>query len=213
MIRRIHQFLERNILLFGMTVLIVSLIGGLAQIVPIAFDKKFKEPAENLKPYTALELAGRDIYIREGCALCHSQQIRPLLGETIRYGRNSRLNDSVYDYPFLWGSKRTGPDLSRLYGKYSENWQRIHLTAPTKVVPDSIMPAYPWLEVNDLQNSIPDIEARMNTLRILGVPYTDEEIKNAPSEIKDKTELDAVVAYLMSLGRFITEQNTIEAQQ
>ena len=205
MIRAIHRFLEKNILFFGLGVLIVSIVGGLAQIVPVVFDDHFRTPAPNLKPYSALELAGRDLYIREGCGLCHTQQVRPLLGETVRYGIPNTIGDTVYDYPFLWGSKRTGPDLSNLYGKYSDNWQRQHLLEPTRFVPASIMPSYPWLESAMVVDAIPDIDSRMKALAILGVPYTEDQIANAQAMLEQKTELDAMVAYLQTLGRHRAE--------
>lgn len=205
MLREIHIFLEKNLFLFGVTVLIITSLGGLALIVPVVFDPELNTPSKNLTPYSALELAGRDIYIMEGCGLCHSQQVRPILGETQRYGQPARANDSVYDYPFLWGSKRTGPDLANLAGKYSDQWHALHLTNPRLVVPGSIMPAYPWLNENPVTESVPDIQNRMSALKTLGVPYSEEEIANAPSELEEKTEMDAMVSYLQKLGRHLIE--------
>jgi cytochrome c oxidase cbb3-type subunit 2 len=153
---------------------------------------------EGLKPYSALQLAGRDIYIREGCVSCHSQMVRPFRAETERYGHYSTAGEYIYDRPFLWGSKRTGPDLQRVGQRYSDDWHRAHLNNPRDVVPESIMPAYPWLLKNDLDSS--QIQTRMEGLRYLGHPYTDEEITNAPKELQGKKEIDAVVAYLQSLG-------------
>jgi cytochrome c oxidase cbb3-type subunit 2 len=190
--------IERNVAwLIVMTVLVVS-VGGLVEIVPLFFQKSTTEPVAGLKPPTAVELAGRDIYIREGCSNCHTQMIRPFRAETERYGHYSVAGEFVYDRPFLWGSKRTGPDLARVGGRYSDEWHRIHLINPRDVVPESIMPAYPWLERTVVDNS--DIEARMKTLRTLGSPYTDEDIAGAKKALLGKTEMDTVIAYLQSLG-------------
>ncbi len=178
--------------------LVVVIWGGLAQIVPLFFQTSTTEPVAGLKPYTALQLEGRDLYIREGCVGCHSQMIRPFRAETERYGHYSVAGEFIYDRPFLWGSKRTGPDLHRVGGRYSDDWHRVHLTNPRDVVPESIMPSYPWLETNALDGS--DIQEKMRTLVILGHPYTEAEIEAAPASLEGKSELDAVVAYLQSLG-------------
>jgi cytochrome c oxidase cbb3-type subunit 2 len=183
--------------------LFVVIWGGLAQITPLFFQHSTTEPVDGLKPYTALQLTGRDLYIREGCVGCHSQMIRPFRAETERYGHYSVAGEFIYDRPFLWGSKRTGPDLHRVGGRYSDEWHRVHLTNPRDVVPESIMPSYPWLETNALDGS--DIQAKMNTLVILGHPYTDAEIEAAPAALEGKTELDAVVAYLQSLGLHVKQ--------
>ncbi len=181
--------------------LVVVLWGGLAEIVPLFFQNSTTTPVEGLKPYTPLQLEGRDIYIREGCVGCHSQMIRPFRAETERYGHYSVAGEFVYDRPFLWGSKRTGPDLARIGGRYSDEWHRIHLNDPRDVVPESIMPDFPWLLTNNLDGS--DIQAKMRALRFLGTPYTDAQIKNAPAELKGKKEIDAVIAYLQSLGTHV----------
>lgn len=200
----LHQRIERNtgLLIFG--ILVVSSIGGLVQILPSIFQESLNVPGENVRPYSATELVGRDIYIREACGTCHSQQVRPLLAEVKRYGPFSRANEFVYDRPFLWGSKRTGPDLHRLGGKYSDAWHRTHLLDPRSVVPRSIMPAYPWL-AERAANHNGDIEQRMLALRTLGHPYTDEEISEAPDTLAEMTELDALIAYLQVLGTATTE--------
>ncbi|MCY3541635.1 MAG: cytochrome-c oxidase, cbb3-type subunit II [Gammaproteobacteria bacterium] len=193
----IHRKLEENagLLIFG--ILFVSAIGGLVQILPSIFQETV-EPTAETRPYTAAELLGRDIYIREGCSTCHSQQVRPLLAEVIRYEAPAHAGESVYDRPFLWGSKRTGPDLSRVGEKYTDEWQRIHLVNPRAVVPKSIMPAYAWLERRKA-NSGNDVHLRMKALQRLGHPYTDEEITRAAADVAGMTELDAIVAYLQSL--------------
>lgn len=184
--------------------LVVVLWGGLAQIVPLFFQHSTTTPVDGLKPYTALQLEGRDIYIREGCVGCHSQMIRPFRAETERYGHYSVAGEFIYDRPFLWGSKRTGPDLHRVGGRYSDDWHRVHLTNPRDVVPESIMPSYPWLDANALDGS--DIQDKMKTLVILGHPYSDAEIEAAPAALEGKTELDAVVAYLQSLGLHVKQR-------
>ncbi len=194
---KIEQHVGKLIVL---TLFAVS-IGGIVQIVPLFFQKSLTEPVENLKPYSALELAGRDIYIREGCVGCHSQMIRPFRAETERYGHYSVAGEFVYDRPFLWGSKRTGPDLHRVGGRYTDDWHRVHLINPRDVVPESIMPSYHWLAMNDLDDAL--IQKKMQVLRTLGSPYTDEQIKNAPSKLKGKKEIDAVIAYLQNLGTSI----------
>lgn len=181
-------------------------LGGLAEIVPLFYQANTVKPAPGVEPYAPLELAGRDIYVREGCYACHSQQIRRLRAEVQRYGPFSLAGESVYDRPFQWGSKRTGPDLARIGGKYSDVWQRQHLTDPRSMVPDSNMPAYPWLADKLIDSS--DIVARMKVLQFLGDPYTDEEIFNAYVVLRNKTELDALVAYMQNLGRARAEHPT-----
>jgi len=195
----LHKKLEENtgLLIFG--ILFVSSIGGLVQVLPSIFQESLSTPTENTRPYPAVELVGRDIYIREACSVCHSQQVRPLLAEIKRYGPYSRAGESVYDRPFLWGSKRTGPDLQRIGGKYSDAWHRVHLLNPRDVVNNSIMPAYPWL-AERAANADNDIQLKMRVLRKLGHPYSDEEIEAAPAALEGLTELDALVAYLQILG-------------
>jgi len=196
----LHRRLERNsgLLIFG--ILLVSSIGGMVQLLPIVTEESHAHPVVGLVPYSALELEGRDIYIRESCGICHTQQIRPLLAEVKRYGPYSRSGEFAYDRPFLWGSKRTGPDLARIGGRYSDGWHRLHLLDPRSVVPESIMPAYPWLEAHPADRH-GSIQARMRTLAKLGHPYTAEEIETAPAALDGRTELDAVIAYLQSMGR------------
>jgi cytochrome c oxidase cbb3-type subunit 2 len=193
-----HASVETNNFLMIVLILIAVAFGGLVEIVPLFFQKSTTEPVTGVKPYTALQLAGRDVYIREGCYNCHSQMIRPFRAETLRYGHYSVAGESVYDHPFQWGSKRTGPDLARVGGKYSDEWHRVHLTNPRDVVPESNMPEYPWLTKN-LVNA-EQVPANMNALRKVGVPYTDEEIAKAAEEVTGKTELEAVIAYLQGLG-------------
>ncbi|MGZ8261971.1 MAG: cytochrome-c oxidase, cbb3-type subunit II [Methylotenera sp.] len=193
-----HEKIETNNFLMIVLILLVVAFGGIVEIVPLFFQKSTTEPIVGLKPYTALELAGRDIYQREGCYNCHSQMIRPFRAETLRYGHYSVAGEFVYDHPFQWGSKRTGPDLHRVGGKYSDEWHRIHLINPRDLVPESIMPAYPWLE-----KTLVDADAmapNMRALRRVGVPYTDAEIAGAAEAVKGKTELDAMIAYLQILG-------------
>lgn len=196
-----HEKLEKNVALLAFFMIIAVSVGGLTQIVPLFFQDVVNEPVEGLKPYTALQLEGRDIYIREGCVGCHSQMIRPFRAETERYGHYSVAGESVYDHPFLWGSKRTGPDLARVGGRYSDDWHRAHLYNPRNVVPESKMPSYPWLVENHLDGR--DTAAKMKALRFLGVPYTDEDIASARADVKGKTEMEAVVAYLQVLGTSI----------
>lgn len=198
----LHQRLERNtgLLIFG--ILFVSAIGGLVQVLPSIFQESLSTPTANTQPYDALSLVGRDIYIREGCGTCHSQQVRPLLAEVKRYGPYSRAGESVYDRPFLWGSKRTGPDLHRIGGKYTDIWHRVHLLDPRSVVKNSIMPAYPWLAERPA-NADGDIQKRLRVLRKLGHPYSDADIDAAPGKLEGLTELDAVIAYLQGLGTAI----------
>jgi cytochrome c oxidase cbb3-type subunit 2 len=193
-----HDKVEKNIGLMIILVIAVLSVGGLVQIVPLFFQDSLTEPVAGLKPYSALRLEGRDIYVREGCYLCHSQMIRPFRAETERYGHYSVAGEFVYDRPFQWGSKRTGPDLHRVGGRYSDEWHRVHMVNPRDVVPESIMPGYPWLEEDMLDGS--NIKTKMETLRILGAPYTDEEIEAAPQTLEGKTELDALIAYLQGLG-------------
>ncbi len=193
-----HDKIERNIGLMIVLIVITVSIGGLIQIVPLFFMKSTTEPVAGVVPYDALRLSGRDIYVREGCYLCHSQMIRPFRAETERYGHYSLAGEFVYDHPFQWGSKRTGPDLARVGGRYSDEWHRVHLMNPRDVVPESIMPAYPWLETTPV--TAEDIRAKMTALRRIGVPYTDADIEGAPQALAAKTELDALVAYLQGLG-------------
>ena len=193
-----HEMIETNNFLMIVLILIVLAVGGLVEIVPLFFQKSTTEPIKGLQPYTALQVIGRDIYQREGCYNCHSQMIRPFRAETLRYGPYSVAGEFVYDHPFQWGSKRTGPDLARVGGKYSDEWHRIHLNNPRDLVPESNMPAYSWLEKNIVDDS--SITAHMEGLRTVGTPYTDEQISKAASEVKGKTEIEAVIAYLQVLG-------------
>ena len=193
-----HEKVETSNFLMIVLILVVIAMGGLVEIVPLFFQKSTTEPVQGLKPYTALQLAGRDIYQREGCYNCHSQMIRPFRAETLRYGHYSVAGEFVYDYPFQWGSKRTGPDLHRVGGKYSDEWHRIHLVNPRDVVPESNMPAYPWLEKNQVDAA--SMAPHMRALRRVGVPYTDEEIAGSAEAVKGKTEMEAVIAYLQVLG-------------
>ncbi|NYT70504.1 cytochrome-c oxidase, cbb3-type subunit II [Pusillimonas noertemannii] len=193
-----HELLETNVgLLIFFSVLVIS-IAGLAQIIPLFFQHSTTKPVAGVQPYEALQLVGRDVYIREGCVGCHSQQIRMLQSEVQRYGPYSVAGEFVYDHPFLWGSKRTGPDLARVGQRYSDDWHRIHLRNPRAVVAESNMPAYPWLQHNTVEGA--NIQERMRVLRYLGVPYTDEQIEAAPEALQGKTEEDAIVAYLQGLG-------------
>jgi cytochrome c oxidase cbb3-type subunit 2 len=194
-----HGKLEKNIGLLAILTAIAVSIGGLAEIVPMMHDAQAIEPLPGVKPYPALQLAGRDVYVREGCYNCHSQMIRTLRFEPERYGHYSMAGESVYDRPFQWGSKRTGPDLARVGGRYSDDWQRVHLVNPRDVVPESNMPAFPWLEHNRLDGAT--VQEHMTALKRLGDPYTDADIAGAPAAVAGKTELDAVVAYLQGLGR------------
>ena len=193
-----HEKIETSNFLMIVLILLVLLAGGMVEIVPLFFQKSTTEPIKGIQPYTALQLAGRDVYIREGCYNCHSQMIRPFRAETLRYGHYSVAGESVYDHPFQWGSKRTGPDLARVGGKYSDEWHRIHLVNPRDVVPESNMPAYPWLATAALNPA--DMAPKMKALRTVGVPYTDAEISAAADEVKGKTEMEAVIAYLQVLG-------------
>ncbi|MCP5151094.1 MAG: cytochrome-c oxidase, cbb3-type subunit II [Ectothiorhodospiraceae bacterium] len=196
-----HERIETNLGLMLVLVLIVISFGGLITITPLFFQTNLLKPVDGLEPYGALELEGRDIYIREGCYTCHSQMVRPFRAETERYGHYSVAGEYIYDRPFQWGSKRTGPDLQRVGGRYSDEWHRVHLVNPRDVVPESIMPGYPWLEVNALDPA--GVEGKMRTLRTLGHPYTDEQIQQAPGLLEGKTEMDAMVAYLQSLGTHV----------
>ena len=194
-----HEWIEKNPWLLIVLVTLVVSVGGAVEIIPLFFQKSTTEPVAGLKPYSALRLTGRDIYVREGCYNCHSQMIRPFRAETERYGHYSVAGEFVYDRPFQWGSKRTGPDLARVGGRYSDEWHRTHLNNPRDVVPESNMPAYSWLEKNAADAG--SISAHMKALRTVGVPYTDDEIAKAPGELKGKTEMDAVVSYLQSMGK------------
>jgi len=196
-----HEKVEKNVGLLIVLTLLVASIGGIVEIVPLFFQKSTTQPVAGLKPYTALQLEGRDIYVSEGCYVCHSQMIRPFRAETERYGHYSVAGEFVYDRPFQWGSKRTGPDLARVGGRYSDDWHRVHLINPRDVVPESVMPGYPWLAKNKLDPSL--IQKKMRVLRTLGHPYSDEEIKNAPGELEGKTQMDAMIAYLQVLGTSI----------
>ena len=196
-----HEKIEKNIGLMIVLIIIVVSIGGLVQIVPLFFQQSTTEAVAGLEPYSALRLAGRDVYVREGCYLCHSQMIRPFRAETERYGHYSVAGEFVYDRPFQWGSKRTGPDLHRVGGRYSDEWHRVHLVNPRDVVPESIMPGYPWLEETAADASA--ISKKMEVLRLLGAPYSDADIENAPAALQGKTEMDALIAYLQQLGTTI----------
>ncbi|HWL28720.1 MAG TPA: cytochrome-c oxidase, cbb3-type subunit II [Burkholderiaceae bacterium] len=193
-----HKLIEKNVgLLIILSIAVVS-FAGLVQIVPLFFQHSTTTPTPGVQPYEPLNLIGRDVYIREGCVSCHSQQIRMLSSEVQRYGPYSLAGESTYDYPFLWGSKRTGPDLARVGGRYSDDWHRVHLRNPRDVVKESNMPSYPWLQHNSVANE--NVQDRMRALRKLGVPYTDEQIAEAPKQLQGKTEEDALIAYLQGLG-------------
>jgi cytochrome c oxidase cbb3-type subunit 2 len=194
-----HEKIEKNVGLMAVLIAVVVSFGGLAEIVPLMNQAEAIQPLPGVKPYPALELAGRDVYVREGCYNCHSQMVRTLRFETERYGHYSLAGESVYDRPFQWGSKRTGPDLARVGGRYSDDWHRVHLTDPRDVVPESNMPSFPWLEKNEIDGD--EIASHMRALKKLGDPYTDAQIQKAPAEVAGKTELDAVVAYLQGLGK------------
>ncbi|WP_413479404.1 cytochrome-c oxidase, cbb3-type subunit II [Vibrio hibernica] len=194
-----HSIVEKNVGLLAILMAFGISLGALVEITPLMFQKQTTEPVEDLKPYTALQMEGRDIYIKEGCHVCHSQMIRPFRAETERYGHYSVAGESVWEHPFLWGSKRTGPDLARVGGRYSDEWHRVHLMDPREVVPESIMPGYPWLAENKLTGEL--TEKKLRLFRdSFGVPYTDEDIANAQKDVEGKTELDALIAYLQSLG-------------
>ena len=196
-----HEKIETNNWLLIVLVLVTVAIGGLVEIVPLFFQRSLTEPVAGMKPYDALQLAGRDVYLREGCYGCHSQMIRPLRAETLRYGHYSVAGESVWDHPFQWGSKRTGPDLARVGGRYSDEWHRVHLTNPRDVVPESNMPAYPWLAAAAVDGA--SIGGHMAALRKVGVPYRDEDIAGAQAAVQGKTELDATIAYLQVLGTLV----------
>lgn len=193
-----HETIEKNINLMAVLIVVVISIGGLVEIVPLMASASVTEPYEGVEPYPPLELAGRDIYVREGCYGCHSQMVRPFRSETERYGPYSVAGESVYDRPFQFGSKRTGPDLARVGGRYSDEWHRIHLIKPQDLVPDSNMPAYPWLSDATIDGSL--VESKMRVLQTLGDPYTDEQIATAASAVEGRTEMDALIAYLQGLG-------------
>ncbi len=206
-----HEVVEKNIGLMALLILLVISVGGLVEIVPLFFLKSTTEPVEGLKPYTALQLEGRDVYIREGCYLCHSQMIRPFRAETERYGHYSVAGEFVYDHPFQWGSKRTGPDLARVGGRYSDDWHRVHLMNPRDVVPESIMPGFPWLADGKLDSTLTQKKMRVMNMLISATcngceTYTDKEIQDAPAELKGKTEMDALIAYLQVMGTSITSR-------
>jgi cytochrome c oxidase cbb3-type subunit 2 len=200
-VSRTHERVEKSVPLLIVLIIVAISFGTLVELLPLIFSKKLAEPVAGLEPYSALELEGRDIYIREGCNTCHSQMVRPLRAETERYGHYSVAGEFVYDRPFLWGSKRTGPDLARVGGRYSDDWHRAHLYNPRDVVPESNMPAFPWLFANELSGK--KTGAKMKTLRTLGVPYTDEDIAGAQAAVSGKKEIDALVAYLQQLGTLI----------
>ena len=199
-----HEKIETSNTWLIVLIILVVLVGGLVEIVPLYFQKSTTEPVAGLKPYSPLRLTGRDVYIREGCYNCHSQMIRPFRAETERYGHYSVAGEFVYDHPFQWGSKRTGPDLARVGGRYSDDWHRIHLLNPRDVVPESIMPAYPWLASTPADAGT--IEAKMRALRVVGVPYTDAEIQGARKELEGKTEMDAIIAYMQELGTVLKDR-------
>jgi cytochrome c oxidase cbb3-type subunit 2 len=199
-----HDTIEKNLGLMVILVIIVISGGGLAEIVPLFFQKQTTVPVEGLMPLTALELEGRDIYIREGCHVCHTQQIRPFRAETERYGHYSVAGEFVYDHPFLWGSKRTGPDLARVGGRYSDDWHRAHLYNPRDVVPESIMPSYPWLFSDKVDGEV--TPKKMRALRSVGVPFTDEAIASSSADVDGKTEIQALIAYLQQLGTVMSNR-------
>jgi len=194
-----HEVVEKNVGLLAVLIAVVISIGGLVQIVPLMFSAQVTQPIEGVKPYPALALAGRDVYVREGCYLCHTQMIRPFRAETERYGHYSVAGEFVYDRPFQWGSKRTGPDLARVGGRYSDDWHRVHLLNPRDVVPESNMPAFAWLEKAAVDGSV--VQQHMRALKRLGDPYSDADIAGAPAAVAGKTELDALIVYLQGLGK------------
>ncbi|RUO79373.1 cytochrome-c oxidase, cbb3-type subunit II [Pseudidiomarina taiwanensis] len=198
-----HEFVEKRVGWLAVFTIIAISIGGLVEITPLLFQKQTNEPVVGLKPYTALELEGRDIYIRESCNSCHSQMIRPFRAETERYGHYSLAGEHVWERPFLWGSKRTGPDLARVGGRYSDEWHYVHLMNPRDVVPESNMPGFPWLAENTLDGEL--TAKKMETFRMFGVPYTDEQIAGAKAAVSGKTEMDALIAYLQVLGTGLTQ--------
>ena len=196
-----HERVETNIALMVVLILVVVSFGGLVTVLPLFYQSNLLVPVEGVKPYPALALAGRDVYVREGCYVCHSQMIRPFRAETERYGHYSVAGEFVYDRPFQWGSRRAGPDLHRVGGRYSDEWHRVHLVNPRDVVPESIMPAYPWLAENAVDGDV--VEARMRALRLLGDPYTEAEIEGVAKAVEGRTEMDAMIAYLQGLGTAI----------
>jgi len=200
-----HESVEKNVGLMGVLIALVISVGGLVQIVPLYFQGAGTDPAPGIKPYPALNLAGRDVYIREGCYTCHSQMIRPFRSETERYGPYSLAGESVYDHPFQFGSKRTGPDLARVGGRYSDEWHRVHLLNPRDVVPESNMPRFPWLQDAKVDGAL--VASKMAALRKIGVPYSDEDIAGAAAAVEGRTELDALVTYLQGLGTNLTAGN------
>ena len=200
-----HDMIERNQALLIVLIILVVSVGGLVEIVPLSFQKSVTEPVAGLQPYTPAQLTGRDVYIREGCYNCHSQMIRPLRAEVERYGHYSTAGEFVYDHPFQWGSKRTGPDLHRVGGRYSDEWHRIHLNNPRDVVPESNMPAYTWLAGTPANAA--DIEGKMRALRLVGVPYTDAQIAGGQAELKGKSEMDTLISYLQVLGTALKKSN------
>ncbi|MCE3004186.1 MAG: cytochrome-c oxidase, cbb3-type subunit II [Xanthomonadaceae bacterium] len=204
-----HDKIEKNVGLMGVLVAIVVAVGGIVEIVPLMFQAQVVQPLPGQKPYPALELAGRDVYLREGCYGCHSQMVRTLRFETERYGHYSLAAESVFDHPFQWGSKRTGPDLARVGGRYSDDWHRVHLINPRDVVPESNMPAYPWLLEKPIDAAT--LKANMAALRTIGVPYTEDDLAGIPDAVKGKSEMDAVVAYLQGLGRYAPKRGAPEA--
>ncbi len=204
-----HQLVEKNVGLMGVLIAVVISFGGIAEIVPLMFQAQIVEPLEGMKPYPPLELAGRDVYVSEGCYGCHSQMIRTLHSETARYGHYSVAGESVYDHPFQWGSKRTGPDLARVGGRYSDEWHRVHMINPRAVVPESNMPGYPWLA--DRFFDAEEIKDRMRALRALGHPYSDEDIASATEALRGKSELDALIAYLQGLGKYTPKSQPVAA--
>ncbi|MFZ9406460.1 MAG: cytochrome-c oxidase, cbb3-type subunit II [Burkholderiaceae bacterium] len=193
-----HEKIETNVLLLIVLTLLTVSVGGLVEIVPLYFQKSTTEPVQGVKPYPALQLAGRDVYLREGCYNCHSQMIRPMRAETLRYGPYSVAGEFVYDHPFQWGSKRTGPDLARVGGRYNDEWHRVHLINPRELVPESNMPGYPWLAKATVDGT--QLQVRMKALGSIGVPYSTQDIEQAPEAVKGKTEMDALIAYLQGLG-------------
>jgi cytochrome c oxidase cbb3-type subunit 2 len=201
-----HSTLEKNIGLMTVLIVIAISFGGLAEIVPLMFQAQVIEPVPGLKPYPPLQVAGRDVYVREGCYNCHSQMIRTLASEVQRYGHYSVAGESVYDHPFQWGSKRTGPDLARIGGRYSDDWHRVHLDNPRNVVPESIMPGYPWLETTMV--SAAEVDAHMRGLARVGLPYSEADFASIAEAVKGKTEMDALIAYLQDLGKYAPKENT-----
>lgn len=196
-----HELIEKNVGLLTVLILVAISLGAMVQITPLMFQQQTMEPVKGLTPYTALQMEGRDIYIREGCTGCHSQMIRPFRAETERYGHYSVAGESVWERPFLWGSKRTGPDLARVGERYSDEWHRVHLINPRDVVPESNMPGYPWLQENVLTGK--ETGRKLQIFQSLGVPYTDEDIAGAEAAVKGRTEMDALIAYLQSLGTYL----------